>query len=81
MTTTERQQVFRNVTPTVKMIEFLEDVSINGGRARAEWYLPSTLNEAIDELWVEQYTSEISGRELVRITDRGFIKLKEYFNA
>lgn len=80
MTTLERGQVYRKVAPSSKMIEMLDDVSLNGGRAKAEWYTPSTLAEAVSELWVEQYTSEVSGKELVRITDRGFTKLKEYCN-
>jgi len=81
MTTLEREQVYRKVTPSNKMAEMLEDISLNGGRAKAEWYAPSTLAEAVDELWVEQYASEVSGKQVVKITERGWIKLKEYYNA
>jgi len=81
MTTLEREQVYRKVTPSDKMIEFLDDVSINGGRAKAKWYAPSTLAEAVEELWVEQYASEVSGKQVVKITERGWTKLKEYCNG
>jgi len=81
MTCIEREQVYRKITPLGKMIEFLDDVSINGGRARAEWYAPSTLAEAVSELWVEQYASEVSGKQIVKITECGWTKLKEYCNG